>query len=109
MRCNLAPGNRVGRGSVAVGVVKRSGSYGWLVAAAVVCAALAAAPVADARIVRATSILPPGESGFVTVGGLLTGTGSPHLYDQQQPFIDFQRKSAMFNQPVSTITRIPQL
>jgi penicillin G amidase len=30
--------------------------------------------------------------------GLLQGTGSPHLYDQQQPFIDFQRKDAMFDQ-----------
>ena len=74
-------------------------SYGWLVAMAVVCAALAAAPTASAGIIRATSILPPGESGFVSVAGLLTGTGSPHLYDQQQPFIGFQRKDAMFNQP----------
>jgi penicillin amidase len=35
----------------------------------------------------------------VSVLGLLQGTGSPHLYDQQQLFIDFQRKNAMFDEP----------
>lgn len=61
--------------------------------------ALAAAPKASAAIIHATSILPPGESGFVSVAGLGTGTGSPHLYDQQQLFIEFKRKDAMFDQP----------
>src|SRR5205807_6397211 len=61
-------------------------------------AALAAAP-ASARIVNATSILPPGESGYVSLLGVASGTGSPHLYDQQQPFIDFNRKDAMFGRP----------
>ena len=51
---------------------------------------LLAAP-ARAVIVRAESILPPGESGFVSLTGLVQGTGSPHLYDQQSPFIAFQR------------------
>src|SRR2546430_889903 len=57
-----------------------------------------AAPAA-ARIIQATSILPPGESGFVSLAGVATGTGSPHLYDQQSPFINFDRKDATFNQP----------
>jgi acyl-homoserine lactone acylase PvdQ len=74
----------------------------WLVSAVVLCAALVAAPAAGAGIIQATSILPPGESGFVSVEGLATGTGSPHLYDQQQPFIEFNRKDAMFNQPGTT-------
>src|SRR5690349_15962327 len=55
-----------------------------------------AAP-ASARIIRATSVLPPGESGFVAVTGLLTGSGSPHLYDQQNPFITFRRANDVFN------------
>jgi acyl-homoserine lactone acylase PvdQ len=63
------------------------------------CAALVAVPGASAKIIYATSVLPPGESGFVSVTGVSNGTGSPHLYDQQQPFIAFQRKDAMFNQP----------
>ncbi len=68
--------------------------------AAVLClgAVLTGAQAADGHILRATSILPPGESGFVAVSGVANGTGSPHLYDQQQPFINFQRKNAMFNQ-----------
>ncbi|HUE28440.1 MAG TPA: penicillin acylase family protein [Solirubrobacteraceae bacterium] len=66
---------------------------------ACVAAALTTAASANAAILRATSMLPPGESGFVSIPGVATGTGSPHLYDQQQPFIDFARKDAMFNQP----------
>ena len=62
-------------------------------------AALAIAPAAPARVIDATSILPPGESGYVSLLGVASGTGSPHLYDQQQPFIDFSRKNAMFGQP----------
>jgi penicillin amidase len=49
-------------------------------------------------VIRATSILPPGESGFGSVPGVASGTGSPHLYDQQAPFIAFDRKDAMFDQ-----------
>lgn len=66
--------------------------------ATALCLTLAGATAARARILYATSILPPGESGFVSVTGVTNGTGSPHLYDQQQPFIAFQRKDAMFNQ-----------
>src|SRR3954451_5162985 len=54
---------------------------------------------AHASITRAESILPPGESGFVSIPGVASGTGSPHLYDQQQPFIEFVRKPATFGQP----------
>ncbi len=50
-------------------------------------------------MLRAESILPPGQSGFVSIPGLADGTGSPHLYDQLQPFIDFRWKPATFDQP----------
>jgi len=62
----------------------------WMVALAL-AVALADAGSASARVVSAQSILPPGESGFVSVSGLLRGTGSPHLYDQQSLFIAFRR------------------
>src|SRR5687767_12010215 len=52
---------------------------------------------ADARVLRAESILPPGQSGHVSIPGLADGTGSPHLYDQLDPFIRFQWKNAMFH------------
>src|SRR6516165_5831713 len=64
--------------------------------------ALALAVPAWARVVKAESILPPGESGFVSAGGLLSGTGSPHLYDQQQLFIEFQRRDDLFGHPGQT-------
>src|SRR5437588_1496677 len=64
-----------------------------------VLGALFAAMPASARVIDATSILPPGESGYVSLLGVASGTGSPHDYDQQQPFIDFERKDAMFDQP----------
>jgi penicillin amidase len=80
--------------------VSRRGRGPLLVAT--LCALLAGAPAAGAKMLRATSILPPGESGFVSVSGVANGTGSPHLYDQQQPFIHFERKNAMFNQPGSS-------
>ncbi len=70
-----------------------------LTAGAAALAILATAGTAQGKILRATSILPPGESGFVALSGVSNGTGSPHLYDQQRPFILFQRKNAMFNQP----------
>jgi penicillin G amidase len=62
-------------------------------------AVLAAASPAAARVVRAEGVLPPGQSGFVSVPGVTAGTGSPHLYDQQPLFIRFQRKPFTFNQP----------
>ncbi|HET9079181.1 MAG TPA: penicillin acylase family protein, partial [Trebonia sp.] len=71
----------------------------WLITAAVFAACLLTAGPSHASILKATSILPPGESGFVAASGLLSGTGSPHLYDQQNPFINFERKDAMLGQP----------
>src|SRR3989440_12628040 len=61
-----------------------------------------AAPNAAASITHSESVLPPGESGFVSIPGLADGSGSPHLYDQQQPFIDFHRKNAMLGLPAAT-------
>jgi penicillin G amidase len=58
-------------------------------------AALALAAPAGARIIKAESVLPPGESGYVSLGGLVNGTGSPHLYDQQSLFNAFRRLNAM--------------
>jgi penicillin amidase len=62
-------------------------------------AALATAASASARVVAATSILPPGDSGYVSLPGVASGGGSPHDYDQTQPFIAFDRKNAMLGQP----------
>jgi penicillin amidase len=63
-----------------------------------------AAPAAQASVLRAETMLPPGQSGFVSSLGLATGTGSPHLYDQLAPFIDFRWKPATFNQPGTSET-----
>lgn len=54
------------------------------------------ATAAPAAVLRAEGILPPGQSGFVSVTGLTTGTGSPNLYDQNALFIDFRRKPLLF-------------
>lgn len=54
---------------------------------------------AGASILRATSVLPPGESGFVSIACFASGQGCDHLYDQQQLFIHFRRKDAMLGQP----------
>src|SRR2546423_1559037 len=78
---------------------------GWVRTGLVALLALAIVPAgARAGVVRAESILPPGQSGFVSIPGLADGTGSPHLYDQQQSFIDFHWKGALFNQPGATET-----
>ena len=61
--------------------------------------ALATAAPAGASIIRAQSSLPPGESGFVSIPGVASGTGSPHLYDQQQDYIHFRYKDAELGQP----------
>ena len=70
-------------------------------------AACVLASPAAGKILRATSILPPGESGYVSLTGVSDGTGSPHLYDQQQPFIRFQRKNAMLGQHGTAATPKP--
>ena len=68
-----------------------------LLLAAVLFAAVPA--TASGRLIQAQTILPPGQSGFVSAAGLATGTGSPHLTDQTQPFIAYRFKSALFEQP----------
>ncbi len=68
---------------------------------AVLLAALAAAP-AHGRVLGAETVLPPGQSGFVSLGGVASGTGSPHLSDQTSLFTSFRYKSALFNQPGET-------
>lgn len=65
-------------------------------------AALAVPSAASARVVEAEGILPPGQSGFVSLTGLTAGTGSPHLYDQQPLFIDFKRKPFGMNLATGT-------
>jgi penicillin G amidase len=71
------------------------------VAAAAACALTGTAlpAVAHARILRAEDVLPPGQSGYVSIPGTAAGTGSPHLTDQTNLFVNFQFKSAMFDQP----------
>jgi penicillin amidase len=64
---------------------------GWIVALA--CAlGLGTAPAAFGRVLDAEAVLPPGQSGFVALTGLTTGQGSPHLYDQLEPFKRFARR-----------------
>jgi penicillin amidase len=70
------------------------------------CAALLVCASADARIINAEGILPPGQSGFVSLTGLTSGTGSPHAYDQQPLYIDFKRKPFQMNQP--GVTELPR-
>ena len=60
---------------------------------------LALPATASARVVNAEDILPPGQSGHVSVEGVPSGTGSPHLTDQSDLFVNFRRKPHTFNQP----------
>ena len=66
--------------------------------AALACLLLAV-PAAEARIRKAGSVLPPGQSGFVPLSGVPSGTGSPHLTDQVGLFVGFGFKDYGFNQP----------
>lgn len=85
----LVPRSRVGTVTRLLGAVVSTLMLGAAVGAS----------SAGASILRATSVLPPGESGFVSVTCFATGKGCSHLYDQQQLFIHFQRKDAMLGQP----------
>ncbi|HVI17101.1 MAG TPA: penicillin acylase family protein, partial [Gaiellales bacterium] len=67
----------------------------------VVAAALALPATAGARVIDSGSVLPPGQSGFVSVPGVADGTGSPHLNDQTGLFVRFGFKKATFNVPGS--------
>ena len=63
---------------------------------------------AAARIRRAVDILPPGQSGFVSLSGLPSGTGSPHLQDQTALFLKHRFKPDLFGQPAES-TESPRL
>src|SRR3954454_22561303 len=69
-------------------------------------ALLATAP-AGAAVLKAQTVLPPGQSGFVSIAGVADGTGSPHLYDQSPLFTSFTWKSAMMGQAGTTETPKP--
>jgi acyl-homoserine lactone acylase PvdQ len=70
--------------------------------AAAATAALLVPAAAAARIRQAEDILPPGQSGFVSAGGLATGTGSPHLQDQTPLFLRHVFKNDMFGRPAES-------
>ncbi|MGI8727868.1 MAG: penicillin acylase family protein [Solirubrobacterales bacterium] len=80
-----------------MGEARRFGVVGVLALALV--AALGLAASATARTLNAEAILPPGNSGYVSIPGVASGEGSPHLTDQNQPFIDFELRQFGFNQP----------
>jgi penicillin G amidase len=63
---------------------------------------LGPAAAAHAGVTRAEAVLPPGQSGYVSIPGVASGTGSPHLTDQTALFVDFRRKPFTFNQPGET-------
>ena len=54
---------------------------------------------AQAGVLQAEDVLPPGQSGHVSITGVPNGTGSPHLTDQIELYNNFEYKSAMFDQP----------
>jgi penicillin amidase len=57
---------------------------------------------AEAKILQAEDVLAPGQSGYVSIAGVASGTGSEHLTDQVELFNNFQYKSQMFDQPGTT-------
>lgn len=75
----------------------------WVaVAASALLASLAGAGAGQARTLEAEAVLAPGQSGFVSIPGVVSGTGSPHLTDQVSLFANFEYRSFMFGQPGST-------
>ena len=83
--------------SLVAGPARRSRISLFLVACPAAASALTVPAPTNARVLRAEAILPPGQSGFVSLTGLTAGTGSPHLYDQQAPFIAFKRRNFDFS------------
>src|ERR1700750_1617418 len=73
-----------------------------------IAATLALAVPAHARVREAGSVLPPGQSGYVSTPGLADGTGSPHLTDQLPLFLSFHFKNAMLGQPGNGIVESPR-
>jgi penicillin amidase len=70
------------------------------VTAAVLLAALPSS--ASAKPYRAEANLPPGQSGHVSLTGVTSGTGSPHLYDQVDNFVNFRWRPFGFGLPGSS-------
>src|SRR3954464_6458010 len=79
----------------------KRGLVAGILAAALLCAA---SGTAGARIIQAGSVLPPGQSGFVSLTGVADGTGSPHLNDQTDLYVNFGFKPGNFNEPGGTET-----
>jgi len=82
------------------------GTTGTAVAiAAALAATVLGTGTAAAGVLQAEGVLPPGQSGFVSLTGLASGTGSPHLTDQNQMYIDFRRKPLLFqiDKPVGAV------
>ncbi len=77
---------------------------GRATALATLAVSLAAVTSVQAAVRQAETVLPPGQSGFVSLAGVASGTGSPHLNDQTGLFTAFNFKSALFNQPGETET-----
>jgi penicillin G amidase len=73
----------------------------------VVAAALALPNAAAARVIDSGSVLPPGQSGFVSIPGVADGSGSPHLNDQTDLFVNFDFKPATFGQPGDAVEPRP--
>lgn len=80
---------------------------GLLGAATAVAATLIVPASAAADALEAEAVLPPGNSGFVSIPGVASGTGSPHLTDQNQLFIDFELRPFGFDQPGESETPKP--
>jgi len=76
----------------------RFGYPGGTLVATVAIAMAMSAPAA-ATVLEAKDVLPPGQSGFVSIAGVADGTGSPHLTDQVGLFSNFEYKGHTFNQP----------
>ncbi|MGI8461481.1 MAG: penicillin acylase family protein [Solirubrobacterales bacterium] len=78
------------------------GAFSGAILAVIAAAALPSA--AGAETLEALSVLPPGQSGFVSSTGVASGTGSPHLTDQVELFNNFEYKPFDFNQPGTSET-----
>jgi penicillin G amidase len=70
--------------------------------AAVVAALLLLLPGAQARVIQAETVLPPGQSGFVPTSG-----SNPHLTDQLALYQSFAFKPAGFDLPGTTEPPFP--
>jgi acyl-homoserine lactone acylase PvdQ len=70
--------------------------------AAVVAALLLVPAAAQARVIQAQTVLPPGQSGFVPTSG-----SNPHLTDQLSLYQSFAFKPAGFDLPGTTTAPFP--